>query len=144
MVENGDVLRLAPGPAEIVDRVFFGRLVADGKALVNAETPVMNTRRRMMHNGVAFATLVIDADGGLAAPPRVTAQGLCHPEEDEGANADLLASAAEAARVAFAALPARARGDDAVIAEAVQVAVRRPLRVSRGKRPLVEVQIVRL
>ncbi len=144
VVENGDLLRLAPGPAEVVDHVFFGRLVADGSALVNAETPVMKTRRRMMHNGVAFVTLVVDGDGGLAALPRISTQGLFHPDEDEGEYAEVLAAAAEAARVAFAALPVRARGDDDAVAEAVQVAVRRPLRASRGKRPLVEVQIVRL
>ncbi|MFQ5959702.1 MAG: MBL fold metallo-hydrolase, partial [Alphaproteobacteria bacterium] len=98
----------------------------------------------MMYNGVAFVTLVVDEDGGLAVLPRITAQGLFHPDEDEGENADVLATAAEAARVAFAALPAHARGDDEVIAEAIQAAVRRPLRLSRDKRPVVEVQIVRL
>ncbi len=142
MVENGDVLRLAPGPPEVVDHVPFGRLVADGNAVVSAESPVMLTRRRLMHNGVAFVTLAIDGDGRLVADPRITAQGLFHPDEDDEEAA--LAGAAEAVRVAFAALPRRAREADEVVREAARTAVRRRLKASRDKRPVIEVQIVRL
>ncbi len=142
MVENGDVLRLAPGPPEVVDQVPFGRLVADGNAVVSAESPVMLTRRRLMHNGVAFVTLAIDGDGRLVADPRITAQGLFHPDEDDEEAA--LAGAAEAVRVAFVALPRRAREADEVVREAARTAVRRRLKACRDKRPVIEVQIVRL
>ncbi|MCH7888278.1 MAG: ribonuclease J [Proteobacteria bacterium] len=143
VVENGDVLRLAPGPVQVVDRVAFGRLVADGNAVVSAESPIMLTRRRLMHNGVAFVTLALDGDGRLLADPRVTSQGLFHPGEDDEEEA-VLAGAAEAVRVAFAALSLRAREADEVVREAVVTAVRRRLKARRGKRPVIEVQIVRL
>ena len=143
LVENGDLLRLAPGPAEVVDHVAFGRLIADGNALVNAESPTIRERRRLMHDGVAFVTLVMDSLGKLVAAPRVSAHGLFHPDHaDEEEEA--LAEAAEDVRRAFAALPATARANDRTLREAAQTAVRRRLKGRCGKRPVVEVQIVRL
>ena len=40
--------------------------MADGNALVNVASPVMQARRRLMHNGAAFVTLVMDADNQLS------------------------------------------------------------------------------
>ena len=144
VVENGDMLRLAPGPPKIVDSVWFGRLVADGNALVNAESQIMRTRRRLMYNGVAFVTIVLNGQGTLAADPQITAQGLFDPDQQEREHADTLSAAIAAVRSAISALPARARADDDVLGDAVTTAVRRQLKLKRGKRPIVEVQVVRL
>ena len=144
LVENGDMLRLAPGPAEVVDHVHFGRLIADGNALANAESPTIQERRRLMWNGVAFVSLVVDGAGGLLAEPRISAQGLFHSDQGKGGAEAVLAGAAADLRKAFNALTARARGDDGVLSETARVAVRRRLKGSRGKRPVVEVQITRL
>ena len=144
LVENGDMLRLAPGPAEVVDHVHFGRLIADGNALVNAESPTIQERRRLMWNGVAFVSLVVDGAGALLAEPRISAQGLFHSDQGNGDAEAVLAGAAADLRNAFNALTARARGDDGVLRETARVAVRRRLKGSRDKRPVVEVQITRL
>ena len=144
LVENGDLLRLAPGPAEVVDHVHFGRLIADGNALMDAESPALQERRRLMWNGVAFVGLVVGADGALLADPKVTAQGLFHPGQSGDQAGAVLGEAAEDVRRAIAALPARARGDDGAVRDAARVAVRRRLKSRRDKRPVVEVQITRL
>ena len=144
LVENGDLLRLAPGPAKVVDHVAFGRLIADGNALVSAESATIQTRRRLMYNGVAFVTVVLDAAGGLAAAPRITAQGLFHADQGAHDEQDALASAVDQVERALAGLSAKDRADDARLGEAVRTAARRKLRSHRDKRPVVEVQIIRL
>jgi ribonuclease J len=144
LVENGDLLRLAPGPAEVVDHVHFGRLIADGNVLMDAESPALQERRRLMWNGVAFVGLVVDGGGSLLADPKVTAQGLFHPGRGDGEAEAVLGEAADDVRRAVAALPARARDDDGALRDAARVAVRRRLKSSRDKRPVVEVQITRL
>jgi len=152
VVENGDLLRLAPGPAEVIDHVRAGRLIADGKAIVADDSPVVGARRRIMYNGIAFVSLVLDGGGNLAAPPRVTAQGLVHANDDGDAGGE---SDGEEEKAVFAvagagvasvveALPPRVRDDDAALREAVVAAARRALRAHTGKRPVVEVQILRL
>ena len=144
VVENGDMLQLAPGEPRLVDQVPFGRLMADGNAVANVASPVMQTRRRLMHNGAAFVSLVLDGNARLAADPVVSAQGLFHSRDFAGAGDSGLAEAAAAVRTAFATFTDRSRHDDNVIREAVRQIVVRSLRESRSKRPVVDVQIVRL
>ena len=140
VVTNGDVLRLAPGPAEIVDQAPVGRLGLDGTALVPAEGEVVRSRARMVWHGAAVATVVVDADGDLVDQPQLALPGLVG---DEG-TAGLVAEASAAIREAIAGLPRGARGDDAALREAVRLAIRRSIRIARGKKPTIEVHLVRV
>ena len=144
VVENGDLLRLAPGPAEVVDHVHSGRLLLDGKRLLSTESEVIRARRRLMNNGVAFVTLVLDGDGTLMAEPRVVAQGVFDTDDPDEEGEAALIDAAEAVRKALAALPKRARDNDEAVGEAARIAARRVLKPERDKRPVVEVQVVRI
>jgi ribonuclease J len=144
LVENGALLRLAPGPAQIVDYVHAGRLIVDGSTLVGVESHTLQERRRIMWNGVAFVSLVVGGDGALLADPKVSAQGLLHDGPDENKAETVLAAVAMDVRDAVRALTVRARGNDDTLIEAARVAVRRHLKSARDKRPVVEVQITRL
>jgi ribonuclease J len=144
VVENGDLLRLAPGPAEVIDHVHSGRLLLDGKRLLSTESEVIRARRRLMNNGVAFVTLVIDGDGALMAEPRIVAQGVFDPDDPDKEGETVLIDAVEAVRTALAALPRHARDNDEAIGEAARIAARRVLKPERDKRPVVEVQVVRI
>jgi ribonuclease J len=141
LVQNGALVRLAPGPAEVVDHVRSGRLIIDGNALVSADSPTVQERRRLMWNGVAFITLVIDEEGTLLADPKITAQGLFHPDQSKAECQAVLAGAAADIREAMAGAPS---GDDAKFRDIARIAVRRRLKGSHDKRPVVEIQIVRL
>ena len=138
VVENGAVVRLAPGPAAVVDHVPAGRLVRDGERLMAAESPAIKTRRRIMHSGSAVVTLVADGEGRLLASPSVVVFGL------DGTGAGWEAEAAAAAAEAVAGLPRAVLRDDESLAEAARRAVGRILRAASGKRPLIEAQVIRV
>ncbi len=140
VVTNGDILRLAPGPAEIVGQAPFGRLALDGKALVPAEGEVVRSRARMMWNGAAVATVVVDGEGELAAPLQLALPGLV----GDASTAALAGEAEAAIRAALATLAKGARGDDAALRETVRLAVRRSIRMARGKKPTIDVHLVRV
>lgn len=140
VVTNGDILRLAPGPAEIVGQAQAGRLALDGNALVSAEGEVMRSRARMVWHGAAVATVVVDAKGDLVTEPQLALPGLVGDEGTTG----LLASATEAIEEAIEELPRTARQDDAAIRETVRLAIRRSVRSARGKKPSIEVHLVRV
>ena len=55
LLEDGDILSLAPGRPEVVDSAPVGRLVLDGNRLVPLDGGVMTARRRMLFNGVVLA-----------------------------------------------------------------------------------------
>ncbi|MGQ0676081.1 MAG: ribonuclease J [Rhodospirillales bacterium] len=137
---NGQVIRLAPGPAETVATVRHGRLALDGTVLRPMDSPVLRDRHRLMYNGAATASVVVDKKGTLKADPAVTARGLLDPEADA---ADL-ALVAAAAKAAVAAMKPRDRADDAKIAEAVRRAVRKAILALRGHKPVTDVHVMRV
>jgi ribonuclease J len=140
LAENGTLIRLAPGPAKIVDHVPTGRLAVDGKRLLPVDSPVLRARQKMTFNGSATITLVIGADGLFQGAPIITAQGLLDPE----AEADKLALIVEGVIDALRRLPAVDRADDVALKEAARIAVRRAFRKMLDKKPVTEVHLVRL
>jgi ribonuclease J len=138
LIEDGDILRLGPGRAEVVDSAPVGRLVPDGGRLVPLSGMVMSARRRMLFNGIVLASLAVDDAGRLRGQPRVSAPGLLEPDAPE--TAQVSGELAEA----VAELPAPLRRDDAALADAARAALRRSLGRRLQKRPLVDVHLLRV
>jgi ribonuclease J len=138
LVEDGDILSLAPGRPEVVDSAPVGRLVVDGNRLVPLQGNVMGARRRMLFNGVAIASLAVDEAGRVRGIPRLSAPGLLDPEDPE---TDRIArDFAEA----IGDLPASLRRDDDSLTEAAKTALRKALGRRLQKRPLVDVHLLRV
>jgi len=138
LLEDGDILSLAPGVPEVVDSAPVGRLVLDGARLVPLQGAVMGARRRMLYNGVAIVSLAVDAAGRVLGTPRVSAPGLYEADDAEtGRIAGELAAA-------LADLPAALRRDDAALQDAARTALRRALGKRLQKRPLVDVHLLRV
>ena len=138
MLEDGDILSLAPGVPEVTDSAPVGRLVLDGNRLVPLQGAVMGARRRMLFNGVVIASLAIDEQGRLRGAPRVSAPGLFEPDDPE------MARVSGELADSFADLPASLRRDDAGLLDAAKAAVRRALGKRLQKRPLVDVHLLRV
>jgi ribonuclease J len=140
VIENGDVVRLGGSSAAIVDEVPVGRLASDGKALLPLEGSALKDRRRVMYNGSAVATVVLDRQGGLAASPAVTMIGLVESDMAQEAVPHLRFAVERAIKE----LPPAARRDDDIVSEAARRALRRMINERFGKRSLVEIQVVRI
>jgi ribonuclease J len=140
VTRNGEVVKLAPGPAAVIGEVPTGRLVVDGTRLLAVGSEALRSRQRMTFNGAALATIVVDAEGRLRAPPQVTVQGLGEAEDAAALAADLR----ERVEQAISDLEPRQRRDDAALREAARLAVRRALRSGHGKKPVTEVHLVRI
>ncbi len=139
-IENGAMVRLAPGKAEVVDHVEHGRVAWNGRGAIPVDGAVIKERRRLMFNGAAFVTLVLDCRGELVADPVVSAYGLLENCEDQDVVDDLIDDVIDVVE----GLPDPRRNDDDAIMESVRTAVRRTLRNEFNRRPVVEVQLVRV
>jgi ribonuclease J len=137
VVKNGDLVRLAPGDAEVVDETPAGRLHVDGDILVAAESEALMDRRRLAVEGTVTVSLAIsEKRGAIVSGPDIRARGLpVASEEAYEAGLDLLAQAAEEA---FLRLDARARSDDEAAEQAIIRAVRKASERVFKKRPLVD------
>jgi len=138
LMEDGDILNLAPGRVEVVDSAPVGRLVPDGGRLVPLSGGVMSARRRMLFNGVVLASVAVDDAGRLRGHPRVSAPGLFDQED-----AELDRVSGEFAE-SLADLPAPIRRDDDALTDAARAALRRALGRRLQKRPLVDVHLLRV
>ncbi|HTK80021.1 MAG TPA: ribonuclease J [Rhizomicrobium sp.] len=76
VVENGHMLRLAPGRAQIVDEVPSGRVFLDGRVRVHEGEGFARTRRAMGFAGIIAITLVLDGKGRLASEPAILLEGI--------------------------------------------------------------------
>jgi ribonuclease J len=136
VTRNGEVVKLAPGPASVVGEVPSGRLVLDGNALLDARGETLKNRQRMVFNGAALVSIIMDMAGRLLAPPAVTVEGLAVTDNHTGLG--------ERIRQAIEEMSPRERRDDDAVREAMRLAVRRSLKDWHGKKPVTRVHLVRL
>ncbi len=133
--ENGDIIRLAPKGAKKVGEARVGRLVLDGDVILPADGSTINERRKIALNGLLTVTMPLGPDGALAGDPQVLPFGI--PVEHD--RDDFLADATDAAARAFnAGVP------EEKMREAVRLAVRRCATLWTGKKPQVEVALLRV
>lgn len=137
---DGGMIRLAPGPAEVVEEVPVGRMARDGHRFVEVDGAALRGRSRLLQNGAAVLTLVIDRQGRLADEPQVTLLGLEDADELE----DVQEAVADEVRAAVETMPKSLRSDDDKLREVARVSMRRAFRAWHGKRPVTEVHLVRL
>jgi ribonuclease J len=82
---NGSVVKLAPGKAEIIDHVETGLLAVEPNRIISAQHVAISERRKLQFSGTAHGSIVIDGKGNLIARPKLDLVGLVDENnEDEG------------------------------------------------------------
>ena len=139
--QNGTLIRLAPGPAKIVEYVDVGRFALDGQFLIPAEDDAIVTRRRILYNGALVVSLVVDEDGQFLAAPQVTNLG--SPDAGMERFDDAII---EAVFTAADKLTSKQRADKNKLAEAVRVHARKAAKSYTFKEtgPLTTVNVTQL
>jgi ribonuclease J len=136
---NGDLVRLSPGPAEIIDQLPSGRLYKDGALLIAAEARTVAARRRLSFSGIVSVAIAMNDKGVLLAEPEIELIGL--PEIDAGGT-PLLEVARRAIEETFETLPKPRRRDPDEVAESLRRAVRGAIAERWGKKPICHVHVL--
>lgn len=139
-IRNGDMLRLSPGAAEIVDQVPFGRLFKDGKLIGSEEAMGIRSRRKLSFAGHVAVNVVLDDRYELADDPDLVAIGVAEADNRGDLLEDLMVDAAIGA---VDSIPRQRRKDLDLVQEAVRRAVRAAANDAWGKKPLVTVFVTR-
>lgn len=138
---NGDMIRLAPGLAQVIDEVPAGRLYVDGSALIEAEDEALLDRQRIAAEGAITISIAVSAKKrAIVSGPEVRARGLS--SADSEAYETALDALADAAEEAYLKLDAATRADEDAAEAAIVRAVRRVGERLFGKRPLVDATIL--
>ena len=133
---NGDLIRLAPdGPVKMGNE-RAGRLIPDGDVILPADGATMNERRKISMNGVIAVTVALDKAGRLRGEPAISLLGVPVEEDKE----DFIEEACQAAAEAVDG----GKRDEAALREAIRLGVRRAATSWTGKKPVVEVSVIRI
>jgi ribonuclease J len=139
---NGDMVRLAPGRAEIVDEVPSGRLYVDAGVVTPENGEALRERRHAAYNGMIAVSVALDGRGRLVSGPQVRALGL--PSSEDDPLEDVLDDLADEAEQALAKLKGDQRELDGEIETAISRAVKRASQRIWGRRPVVETTVLRI
>lgn len=134
VIANGQMLRLAPGRAEIIDETPSGRLYLDGRVLVDESHDHMRERRAMSFAGVISVTLALDERGRVAGEPAMLLEGV-----PDVVHAPVSAAVDEAVR-----RHNPKKQSEEQFLEAVRRAARRAAQDAWGKKPVTRVQAIRV
>jgi len=137
--KNGDMVRLGPGDAAIVDQVPAGRIYKDGNLLEESKSRAVVERRKMAFSGCAVVAIALTDKGELADDPDLDLAGI--PEKN--AAGELLDDVVfDAVMSTIETLPRARRRDPDAVAESVRRAVRSTLAEHWGKKPLCFVHVL--
>lgn len=140
-VMAGQVLRLKPGDAKIVDDVPGGRVHVDGRIIVPSVDGPARKRRKLAHVGVVAVSLVIDGNGRMVDDPQAVLDGL---PEDTGVGYEFFELVLDVVEEVFESIPRKRRQNDEVVEEKLSQSIRRRVETEWGKRPIVHVLIHRV
>jgi len=140
-VRNGDVVRLGPGAAEVIDQAPVGRLYRDGRLLLAAEDGPLRQRRALAFAGIVIVSLTLSLRGELLADPLIMLDGV--PVLD-GRGESMLEHLLDVVDDTLKSIPAARRKDGETVREAVRRAVRARVEDLWGKRPITKVLLTQL
>lgn len=139
---NGDMVRLAPGPAAIIDEVPNGRLYVDGGMLVTEQGEALKERRHASTNGVLIVSFCLDKRGRIVSDIDIRSVGL--PGDLEKPLGDVLDDLAERVEQVVTSLKGEALEDEMVIEQAVGRVLKKASQRIWDRRPIVETIVLRL
>ena len=139
-IEDGVLLRIMKDRVERLGEIRVGRLGLDGGRLVPLDSEHVRARRRLSEQGVVTASLVLNGKGRSLTEPRVSSRGIVAEDEVE----ELASELAGRGIHALERLNGMQRRDDGTVEDTVRTAMRRHVRANYGRRPLVEVHVMRI
>jgi len=139
---NGDMVRLAPGRAEVIDEVPSGRLFVDAGVLTPENGDALRERRHAAYNGMIAVSVVLDGRSRIVSGPQVRALGL--PADEDNPLDDILDELEDEAEAAIK----RLKGEQLELDDDIEIAVTRAVKKASqriwGKRPVVETTVLRV
>lgn len=136
--KDGDVISFGADKAEVIGSVQSGLMAMDGRKIIPVNADVLKKRRRMLEDGTVVATVVLDKKNAVIGSVQISATGLIDAQSPEMSVLD------EGIKAALSSLtPARLK-DDGSVADAVKAAVRKTVMENHGRRPMVDVHLVRV
>ncbi len=140
LVENGDIVKLYPGPKpEVYDRAPSGKLYLDGSISVDEDSKSIKERKNLSSNGFLDVTILINSKGNIHDKPILTFIGLPVIESD-----DFKYGLEEAIGIATRTFSLKNKKHETNIIDSIKVVCKKYSKEKTGKKPITNVNLVRI
>lgn len=137
-LEDGEAIVLSGESPEILGEVPAGILAVDGKQIIPLNAEVIKKRRKMMDDGSAVLTLVIDQKGQILGEPQLSTFGLLASDGED--QEELLKRITHA----MDGVDRDRLNDDNLIKDTMRHTIRQFLSEKYGKKPLMDIHLIRV
>jgi ribonuclease J len=135
---DGEMVKLWPSPAGVIDEAPVGRLYRDGKLVVpDADGPVRE-RRKLSFAGIVVVAFAMSRRGDILGEPELVLDGV--PLETAGGDA-MADAVLDAVDGTLRSIPPKRRADIELVRDAIHRAVRGAVNEAWGKKPIVKILI---
>ena len=139
-VENGDIVRIFPGDSpEVFDKAPYGKIFLDGNIGVEEESKSIKERRNISQNGHLNITVIITTQGNIHNMPIVNFMGIpiLNTEEFKISIQDEIDKIAKSFSL-------NNKKQDENFKETLKVTCRKFTKEKTGKRPITNINLVRI
>ena len=139
-VENGDIVRIYPGSKpEVFDKAPSGKLYVDGNISVEEDSQSIKERKNLSANGFIEATILITPKGNIHNRPLLTFRGLPIYEKEE-----FLYELEDEIEKTTRSFSLNNKKQETNLIDALKTTCRKFTKEKTGKRPLTNINLVRI
>ena len=139
-VQNGDIVKLYPGDKpEVYDKAPSGRLYVDGNISVEEDAQSIKERKNISNNGFMDVTIIINQKGNIQNKPILNFKGLPILQKDE-----FLYGLEEEIENTTKTFSLNNKKQEVNIIDAIKTICRKYSKEKTGKRPIMNINLVRL
>ena len=139
-VENGDIVRLYPGKSpEVYDKAPYGKILIDGNIGVDEDAKSIKERRNLASNGFLNITIIIGNKGEILESPVIYFKGLPIIENEKFR--DNLKDTVENIIKTFSLKNVK---QDENLIETLKIGCRKLTKEKTGKKPVTNINLVRI
>ena len=139
-VENGDIVRIFPGDSpEVFDKAPYGKIFLDGNIGVEEESKSIKERRNISQNGHLNITVVVTTQGSIHNMPIVNFMGIPILNTE-----DFKISIQEEIDKIAKSFSLNNKKQDENFKDALKVTCRKFTKEKTGKRPITNINLVRI
>ena len=136
-VENGDIVKLAPGNPYVYDKAPSGRLYLDGNMSIEEDAQSIKDRKNIGANGYMEVTILITPKGNIHKSPVITFRGL--PVYDIDEFIYLLEEVIEKTTKTFSI---KSKKQEYNLIDALKITCRKCAKEFTGKKPFININLV--
>ena len=138
-VENGDIIKIAPGIPHVYDKAPSGRLYLDGNTSVEEDAQSIKDRKNLSANGYIEITILITPKGKVHKTPILTFRGLPVTDIDE-----FVYGLEEAIQKTTKTFSLASKKQEYNLIDALKVVGRKYTKEMIGKRPFININLVQI